>query len=223
MGKATEISWCHHTFAAIKRGKIRGTGPTACDGLPRTPRGGLSSCDARSVYGCQSVSGSVLATAKRRAGQLGISLEEYQALRSSGQRWCTACKAWHGVVAFGRDRTTYDGLANSCLASRSTGTGRGAPKGRASATKGRRFKPREGDERQARAYANLLVRTGRLPRPNALPCTDCGHTYAPGERRHEYDHYLGYAVAHHGDVQAVCSTCHHKREVSRGATWWSKR
>lgn len=73
--------------------------------------------------------------------------------------------------------------------------------------------PRDGDKKQARKRVNVLVRTGRIPRPNALPCTDCGHVWSPGERRHEYDHYLGYGAAHHLDVQPVCTTCHAQRDA----------
>jgi hypothetical protein len=41
---------------------------------------------------------------------------------------------------------------------------------------------------------------------------DCGHVWKKGERRHEYDHYKGYAAQHHYDVEPVCSTCHAKRD-----------
>lgn len=75
--------------------------------------------------------------------------------------------------------------------------------------------PRDGDREQARQRVNVEVRTGRRPHPNTLPCTDCGHEWAAGERRHEYDHHLGYAAAHHMDVQAVCTTCHHLRDDKR--------
>ncbi len=54
--------------------------------------------------------------------------------------------------------------------------------------------PRDGDKAQARHRVNVLVRTGRLAHPNALACADCGHIWKQGERRHEYDHYLGYAA-----------------------------
>lgn len=72
--------------------------------------------------------------------------------------------------------------------------------------------PRDGDKIQARQRINVEVRTGYRPHPNTLPCTDCGHVYAPGERRHEYDHHLGYAAEHHYDVEPVCSTCHSNRD-----------
>lgn len=71
--------------------------------------------------------------------------------------------------------------------------------------------PRSGDAKQARQRINVEVRQGRRPHPNALPCVDCGHVWQDGERRHEYDHHLGYESTHHYDVQAVCTTCHAKR------------
>ncbi|MBP7548709.1 MAG: hypothetical protein KA761_00365 [Gemmatimonadaceae bacterium] len=76
--------------------------------------------------------------------------------------------------------------------------------------------PRDGDREQARQRVNVLVRTGRAPHPNTLPCADCGHVWVVGERRHEYDHHLGYAAAHHYDVEAVCTSCHRRRCFDRG-------
>ena len=75
--------------------------------------------------------------------------------------------------------------------------------------------PRDGDKKQARQRINVEVRTGRRPHPNTLPCVDCGHVWEPGGRRHEYDHHLGYAAEHHGDVQSVCTPCHAKRDSLR--------
>ena len=75
--------------------------------------------------------------------------------------------------------------------------------------------PRDGDKKQARQRVNVEVRTGRRPHPNTLPCTDCGHVWKDGERRHEYDHHLGYGRAHHYDVEPVCSTCHAQRDGSK--------
>lgn len=74
------------------------------------------------------------------------------------------------------------------------------------------YAPRDGDKRQARQRINVEVREGRRPHPNTLPCTDCGHIWQEGERRHEYDHYLGYAAKHHYDVQPVCTECHATRD-----------
>lgn len=51
-----------------------------------------------------------------------------------------------------------------------------------------------------------------------LPCVDCGHIRSNSEeRRHEYDHHLGYAAEHHEHVEPVCTTCHHRRENERRA------
>lgn len=72
--------------------------------------------------------------------------------------------------------------------------------------------PRDGDKRQARQRINVEVRTGKRPHPNQLPCADCGHVWEEGERRHEYDHYKGYAPDHHYDVESVCTVCHSTRD-----------
>ena len=75
--------------------------------------------------------------------------------------------------------------------------------------------PRDGDKKQARQRINVEVREGRRPHPNAMPCHDCGHVWSDGERRHEYDHFLGYAAEHHYDVQAVCTKCHAARDNAK--------
>lgn len=73
--------------------------------------------------------------------------------------------------------------------------------------------PRDNDRLQARQRVNVEVRTGRRPRPDSLPCADCGHLGS--DVRHEYDHYLGYASEHHLDVEPVCIRCHVKRDSLR--------
>jgi len=77
--------------------------------------------------------------------------------------------------------------------------------------------PRDGDKEQARQRINVEVRTGKRPHPNNLSCVDCGHIWVKGERRHEYDHHLGYSSAHHYDVQPVCTLCHAKRDSAKVA------
>ena len=72
--------------------------------------------------------------------------------------------------------------------------------------------PRDGDKQQARQRINVEVRTGYRLHPNYIPCADCGHVWKEGERRHEYDHYAGYAPENHGKVQSVCTTCHAARD-----------
>lgn len=73
---------------------------------------------------------------------------------------------------------------------------------------------RDGDKVQARQRVNVLVRTGRLPRPCTLACADCAHLGS--DRRHEYDHHLGYGAEHHLTVEAVCTLCHTARAWRRG-------
>ena len=82
---------------------------------------------------------------------------------------------------------------------------------------GRLVPTRDGDKRQARARVNYLASAGRIARPNELACADCGHAWAPGERRHEYDHHQGYGAEQQLAVQAVCTRCHHRRERNRHA------
>ena len=77
---------------------------------------------------------------------------------------------------------------------------------------------RDGDKKRARWVISNLIKLGRLPHPDALPCADCGHVWRRGESRHEYDHHLGYDLVHHADVQPVCSHCHHAREAGRGVS-----
>lgn len=77
------------------------------------------------------------------------------------------------------------------------------------------YPPRDGDKVQARQRINVEVREGRRPHPNTLPCVDCGHVWKPGERRHEYDHYKGYAAEHHYDVEPVCTLCHAARDSAK--------
>ena len=78
--------------------------------------------------------------------------------------------------------------------------------------------PRDGDRKQARQRINVEVRTGKRPHPNTIPCADCGHLWSPGERRHEYDHHLGYAAKHHYDVESVCTICHSHRDNPKALT-----
>ena len=156
---------------------------------------------------------------KATATRLGISLDEYLKRIALDQKWCSECKAWHPRSAFGVDNSRHDHLASGCLLSKQARNRRRYIPVPAEARKQMgppAFSPRDGDKRQARQRINVQVRTGKRPRPNSLPCVDCGHVWAEGERRHEYDHYLGYGAAHHYDVEPVCSTCHAAREWNRG-------
>lgn len=69
----------------------------------------------------------------------------------------------------------------------------------------------DSEKKKARERLNIAVRRGILPRPDTLPCADCG-----GPAR-EYDHFRGYAVEHHLSVQPVCSKCHSRRDDPRSS------
>jgi hypothetical protein len=159
-----------------------------------------------------SARGALLAAAIR----LGIEPVEYAHRTVTGEKWCTGCKAWHDIDVFGPDPGRPDGRAALCPAARRqryqrtyVRAGHPGPFGPAPAP------ARDGDKDQARHRVNVLVRTGRLPHPNRLPCVDCDHVWAAGERRHEYDHYAGYGADAHLKVEPVCSRCHHRREDLR--------
>ena len=132
---------------------------------------------------------------KVAAGRIGIPVDVYLARINAGEKWCTACKEWHLRSSFQTDRSRGDGLKASCRAS-----ARGKP----------RF-PRDPLKERARSRVACAARYGQIPRANDLPCTDCGHIWKEGERRHEYDHYLGYAPEHNLDIEAVCTLCHADR------------
>jgi hypothetical protein len=156
---------------------------------------------------------------KTAATRLGITEEAYEAKQAQQLKWCTACKAWHPKTKFGNDTSRGDKLAAKCKDSQRTGrrvgwhgqpainplTGRPGPAP---------HPPRDGDKKQARRRINVAVRSGRLPHPNTLRCADCDHL-GP-DRRHEYDHFLGYAAEHHEHVEPVCSSCHVLRSLKRG-------
>jgi hypothetical protein len=128
---------------------------------------------------------------------------------------CAKCGEVKEHASFARDASRADGLTYWCQHCRNN-------RARTNYTPkpGERFGPkpapaRSGDKRQARKRVNQLVKAGKIPHPKALPCHDCGHIFAIGERRHEYDHYLGYSAEHHRDVQPVCTSCHAQRERRR--------
>lgn len=128
------------------------------------------------------------------------------------EKWCTACKALHGVSAFGLDSSRGDGRATSCLASRRVKIrAPRRPRGR----RGWLVPTRDGDKKQARRRVNYLVEQGLIPRPNDLPCINCAHEWSPGEKRHEYDHAKGYDGENQLYVEPLCSGCHHDIEEAR--------
>lgn len=162
--------------------------------------------------------GSALGVAKAAATRVGLTLDEYQQKVAAGDRYCFRCKAWHPVTEFGSDASRADGLDRSCRSSKSSAARAAYVPVDGPRPLGRRYvDARDGDEMQARRRVNHLVDVGILPRPNDVPCVDCGHVGS--EMRHEYDHYLGYAAEHHEDVEAVCVDCHHARTRSRAGQY----
>jgi hypothetical protein len=163
------------------------------------------------------MAGTVEGVRKTAAKRIGVTLDEYERRLSAGERWCFACKSWHLRSAFHVDRSRSDGLARACRESRNLG-GREryepVPEDQRRTPGPVAQVPRDGDVLQARARVALLVRTGRMRSAAELPCFDCGHV--GDDRRHEYDHYLGYGATHHEDVQPVCSVCHSRRGHDRG-------
>jgi hypothetical protein len=141
--------------------------------------------------------GSAKGAAKTAAVRVGVSLSEYNARVSAGTKWCTGHKEWHPIDDYPVDRTRGDGRKAHCLA-----WSRGKPR-----------ISRDPNHERARYEVAYALRTGRLINPNELPCMDCSHLGT--ERRHEYDHFLGYEPEHHMDVEAVCTLCHADREKAR--------
>ncbi len=128
---------------------------------------------------------------------------------------CRTCHESKPLTAFANDKSRADGHTYVCRQCRNA-RARSSYHPKARPMPGRTFVPaRDGDVRQARRRVNYLVETGLIPPANSLPCTECGHLWALGERRHEYDHHLGYDAEHHEHVEAVCTTCHHRRETER--------
>lgn len=163
------------------------------------------------------MAGNSIGAMKRLAARAGISLREFQMRTTSGEKYCWRCRCLHPREAFNADSTRIDGLDPACRESRSRHARDMYERRPRVSRLGSLYAPtRDGDKRQARARVNHRVDVGLLPDPNSLPCCDCGHVFVAEGKRHEYDHFLGYGAMHQLSVEAVCSSCHHKRESSRG-------
>lgn len=145
----------------------------------------------------QTHNGAILLHCRR----LGMSLTEYRQNQNLGLKWCTACKEWHNKDDFTRDVTRWDELSAKCLKAQREFV----------RTKPKRIRDRT--KERARGLVNAWVVRGKLTNPNDLPCTDCGHI--GDAMRHEYDHVDGYEGKAKTIVQAVCTICHAKREITR--------
>jgi hypothetical protein len=159
--------------------------------------------------------GSAAGILKTAAARTGLGVDEYTERVSKGLLYCWRCREWHDADEFGKDSSRWSGRASSCRRSRGAAIST-AYKPKPEPSAGRRYvEARDGDYKQARGRVNHLVNMGLLPDPNDVPCTDCGHVFKTGERRHEYDHHHGYGAEHHECVESVCTTCHHARENAR--------
>jgi hypothetical protein len=152
--------------------------------------------------------GALVAAARR----IGEAPADYAQRIVHDEKWCTGCRAWHPIDAFGQDASRPDGRAVICPSARGrhyrkTYIRRGQPR------RGWLVPARDGDKLQARRRINYLVESGQRPHPNDLPCIDCSHIGQ--DRRHEYDHFEGYSAEHQLDVEPVCSRCHAAREKRR--------
>lgn len=161
--------------------------------------------------------GSSAGALKTAVSRTGLSIEAYLSYVAAGLKRCSKCKHWKPLSAFNADNSRGDGRASRCRVCVSTGKPRGwHGRPNVNPQTGRPGpapdEPRDGDKIQARHRVNVEVRTGRRPHTNSLPCVDCGHIWKPGERRHEYDHHLGYASEHHLHIEPVCTTCHATRD-----------
>lgn len=129
---------------------------------------------------------------------------------------CRRCDVTKPAAAFARDQSRSDGLTYWCRDCRNArARARYAPVDVPRKPGPDPLPERDGDARQARRTINHLVETGVIPPPNEFACVDCGHEWAPGQRRHEYDHHHGYGSGQHRNVEPVCTTCHHRRELNR--------
>lgn len=159
----------------------------------------------------QTREGAILTASKA----IGISADEYRRKQADGLKWCSWCKEWQRLEMFGSDKSRADGFSAACYAARkaiNAAKYKPVPPEQRKKMGPAPYPARDGDKIQARQRINVEVRTGKRPHPNTIPCFDCGHVWGPGERRHDYDHYLGYSAAHHLDAQSVCTTCHARRD-----------
>lgn len=164
------------------------------------------------------MSGSAEGALRTAAKRVGLSPSEYLDRVNAGLRWCYRDQDWEPIANFGRDRSRMDGLERCCRRSRNAAArSRHVPSERPREIGRRRVPARDGDQQQARRRIDYLISIGHMSEPNDVACTDCGHEFLLGQRRHEYDHHLGYAAEHHEHVEAVCTTCHHARESRRRA------
>lgn len=60
------------------------------------------------------MAGNAAGAIKTAATRIGITVQEYEAHRASGLKWCMKCSAWRPVANFAKDRSRGDGLKSTC-------------------------------------------------------------------------------------------------------------
>ena len=177
--------------------------------------------------------GSIAGVFKIACGRIGVTPEQYREHIRDLEKWCYLCKSWKSVDRFGVDKHRGDGLNAKCFdcsrvknrkkSGRPKGAGRAyemTPEIRQKMSTSHRgslnhrwkggVKRYNADQTKimARRAVNHAVEAGKLIRPEKLPCFDCG------KPAREYHHYRGYEKENWFDVSAVCSTCHHRLDVT---------
>src|SRR6185369_2731812 len=124
----------------------------------------------------QTIEGALKIAAKKT----NTPLPEYLAKRAAGEKWCYLCRDWHSVSSFGKNKRKADGLDAACRNSRKTQYQQNYESIPQELSRRGQRPPtpaRDGDKQQARRTVNNAVLSGKLPRPNDLPCMDCGHIW----------------------------------------------
>lgn len=165
----------------------------------------------------EKLTGAKKAAVRKTAGKAGISVEQYLQKVSSGLKWCPNCKSSLSLELFQnhkrRDGEKYSYCKN-CANSKSRECYQRRLSSPNKMLERKIVLPRDGDKKQARYRVNKEVEKGKIPHAQTVACIDCGHVGT--DRRHHYDHYLGYAGINHLVVECVCITCHQERERQRG-------
>jgi len=209
--KNSGIEWCDSAPGGIIATTIlaKSRKPNSIQPNPHAILWRESSCGAGFLFGVNLMSNPRRTTRKQRIREWLF-----------GFSWCTACKSLQPLELFCADRSRWNQLSSKCSVCRSGIERRGRMEScDVVHERGRCFiEPRDNDPKQARGRVNHLVNVGILPDPEIIPCSDCNHVGS--DKRHEYDHYLGYAKENHEKVQVVCTTCHARRhqktECKRG-------
>jgi hypothetical protein len=143
--------------------------------------------------------GSYVGVLKVAAKRLGLAYEEYLSRLNSGLKWCVFGRHWCSLKLFPPDSTRGTGKAQACKEC-FTGFHKRRPR-----RKVKRYKRTPAQEKAGHAV-NHAITAGKIPNPNTLKCSHCGHFGK--DKRHEYHHHKGYEGNTALDVIVLCSLCH---------------